>query len=61
MDLSKLIRQLGKYSKTFVALGAFLAMAGAALMDFTVDSDEALNLLVALAAVFGVYLVPNKK
>lgn len=60
-NLSKLVSGLGRYAKTLIALGAFLTLAGTALTDLNIDSDEAFNLMVALAAVFGVYLVPNKK
>lgn len=59
--MDNVVSVLGKYAKTFVALGTFLTLAGTASTDFKVDGEEALNLLIALAAVFGVYLVPNKK
>lgn len=47
------------YNKALAALAAPLAVLAEALADGKVDSGEVFTLVAALAAAFGVYLVPN--
>lgn len=51
--------QLSKYNKFWVALGAALAVTGAALSDGVLSTAEIVQIVVAFAGAAGVYMATN--
>lgn len=50
-----------KYNKFWVALGAALAVTGAALSDGALSGSEIVQIIAAFAGSLGVYQAKNKK
>ena len=50
---------MSKYRKAIVALAGFAAVFGVVASDGAIDGAEALQLVAALAAAYGVYRIPN--